>query len=1434
LSSAFRNQIRDFDYDKWSQGRWPSLKDFPMQPLTALGMPPAGPNFVAEAQRLSGLSGKPSKPDVYESLLPYLTYLYYQAMYDDQFQLAINVKGRSWPSRFLLGHVWGLQADGPRPADVYVLGKNPGQEEVRQGANMVGASGQILYEALERVGIKEYPDWYVANLVRFLPPSAPGSGSGLAAPWIKDCLPILHQELRVVRPRFLLCLGNEAIAAVLGKGHNVASSAGRVYQLRYPVLDKGRWSEHETTVVPCMHSAALLHRPELTERFEENIRFFRDVYRGAQVAVSGSVEEDLERHYFDDAAKASNWVEEVLAAGHREFAIDCEWEGRFPDGLTPRAPLRDDCYLCSVQISWAPKKAVVFRLTEPGGKLRFAKEHGGFATAAKLLTRLLKGDDRTIIGHNFAADLVWLRRCLGLDFLRQQFMVPDSDPDADGVTRLLGWQKLRQRCNAFDTMLAAHAHNETADLELEALGVSIAGMPRYDLQMADWVTQRCKELKIKKKELTGYGACPDEILDPYACLHKDSRVQLGDGTWRKIADLVRERYSGTVRALLNGKVVNGRVTGWHRRSVRQRAWFKLRTASTPGGRWANFGPALTPDHEVLTQRGKVPVESLKPGVDGIATDETEFSPEQLSVFLGSLLGDGGLARKNGKRVGFGFGQCQRRAGYAAWKASVFSSHGARSGPSQPGYVRFVVPFSRYLRSLADRFPTHAHSAHAHCKAIISADLLSNLGDLGLAVWYQDDGTLVRDSDSQTPQSSRIYCRNLPVDEARLVVAWLTAKFGAGVSYNRCSGFVQISRQAFVSFHKAIRPFVHPVMAYKSIFPPGRAKTVKAGSKVFYETIEEVVPWSRKTGRGHGVRYCLTVEKAGNFLTQVGFVSNCMDADVTFRLYRIYRDTLLDADRLGECCWEPFWYSMWAAPAFAEMHDRGLGLDIEQAEKLMTKYRTAYMERLEEFRRSANWPTFNPDSPQQCCQFLFGTKYANKLDKSTGQLVSCAPPGAVCLNLTPYKTTGKRSRLWDDEIEADFRYSPSADKEALTALGGADPRVFALRDLRFIKQILKTVLKPPREDKKTGETLYDEDGSVQYDSGLLSFLCDDGRVHSQFFQTKETGRASSARPPLQNVSKRREADYKRILAGLYDDPLRSVFVAAPGNLLVEADYQGAELLIMAAQAGSKRMIDHCQRAALDSKDPRYYDIHASTCVTAFDVRGPDGRPCERTKKALEALGMGHLRDAAKPVNFGYAYGITVEAAWRRCKEAGANVTMDEVQALFNALEQDYPELRHYFEACEEQVLSKGFLTTCFGRRRRFYPAYDEKTKGEQQRQGRNFPIQSAVADAMQLAMGNLYRLRELEGDQRLGKWFWVCCQIHDALLFEVPIPWVKWLTDHVIPRAMTDMVAVWPTFLDGTPRPDPDAPYHLTVTREVGERWSTHLTAERAKQLGLTT
>jgi len=572
-----------------------------------------------------------------------------------------------------------------------------------------------------------------------------------------------------------------------------------------------------------------------------------------------------------------------------------------------------------------------------------------------------------------------------------------------------------------------------------------------------------------------------------------------------------------------------------------------------------------------------------------------------------------------------------------------------------------------------------------------------------------------------------------------------------------------------------------------------------------------------------------------------------DPDVTRRIAieHMKDGGLLDSDWNGISSWEPYWRSHCASLGVLEMEMTGIKLDRDRVDRLTTLFIYARDRLLAHFREQIGWPDFNPESTPQCVAFLFGDDYSKKVDKTTGQRISIRPPGSITLGLTPVKSTGRRSKLWADIITRgeQHKYTPSSDKEVLGILGHENPLAMMLRDLKFITQVLKGPLRPPVLNEDGTGWKRDAQGALVYDKGLAAAAQHDGKVHTHISQNKETGRGASSRPPLQNISKRREGDYSRILGtevtneegvttvrgdyvdvfeqALYLSPIRTIFCAEEGHVLVEADYTGAELAGIAWLADDPNMIEHVRRNALPESDPLHYDIHSHTAVDTFQLQ------CDPTKKGLKNAGHSPLRVAAKNVNFGIPYGRSAEAIARQCKEEGVEVSVDDCQAMIDQYFVRYPGTAAFLAECRRRSQEDRWMAGSFGRMRRFIPAHDRGVIGEQERQSQNFPIQNMVADAIWLAIYNFHKHKQ--DNPQYG--YKLLLQIHDALLFQVPISELQDFLQNVLRQHMVQRVPIWPRYLDNTPM-NVAEPYHFGIDYDVQVNWGEDPSDELLSSLGI--
>jgi DNA polymerase I len=237
----------------------------------------------------------------------------------------------------------------------------------------------------------------------------------------------------------------------------------------------------------------------------------------------------------------------------------------------------------------------------------------------------------------------------------------------------------------------------------------------------------------------------------------------------------------------------------------------------------------------------------------------------------------------------------------------------------------------------------------------------------------------------------------------------------------------------------------------------------------------------------------------------------------------------------------------------------------------------------------------------------------------------------------------------------------------------------------------------------------------------------GRVHTSYsLAGAQTGRLASTDPNLQNIPIRTEEGRK----------IREAFIAAPGYVLISADYSQIELRLLAHVAD----IPSLRQAFLDG-----IDIHAMTASEMFGV----------PVKGMDPM----VRRRAKAINFGIIYGISAFGLARQL-----SIPRGEADAYIKSYFQKFPGIRAYMEEYRAFGREHGYVATIFGRKcwlpqiKSSNPA--ERSFGE--RQAINAPLQGSAADIIKRAM---IRIPQAFTDAGLSAR--MLLQVHDELIFEAP-------------------------------------------------------------------
>jgi uracil-DNA glycosylase family 4 len=121
---------------------------------------------------------------------------------------------------------------GNPDARVMMIGEAPGHEEERRGEPFVGPAGRKLDDIIRAMGL-DRPEIYLTNLVKFRP-STPGQTTNNRKPSPAEaaaCLPILLEEIAIVRPQCIVTLGGAASEALLGLSGPVKGMRGSWHEI---------------------------------------------------------------------------------------------------------------------------------------------------------------------------------------------------------------------------------------------------------------------------------------------------------------------------------------------------------------------------------------------------------------------------------------------------------------------------------------------------------------------------------------------------------------------------------------------------------------------------------------------------------------------------------------------------------------------------------------------------------------------------------------------------------------------------------------------------------------------------------------------------------------------------------------------------------------------------------------------------------------------------------------------------------------------------------------------------------------------------------------------------------------------------------------------------------------------------------------------------
>lgn len=411
------------------------------------------------------------------------------------------------------------------------------------------------------------------------------------------------------------------------------------------------------------------------------------------------------------------------------------------------------------------------------------------------------------------------------------------------------------------------------------------------------------------------------------------------------------------------------------------------------------------------------------------------------------------------------------------------------------------------------------------------------------------------------------------------------------------------------------------------------------------------------------------EGFGNVPEEVLYPYLAKDVDRMVRLFHIFYPQVMADEGLKKL------YYRLLLPAnrfLVKVQSRGMLVNLEELEKEDVRLQKEINELESEIIELAA-PYWDPD------------EYLSQTDRKTATEIF-KPGSTYQLAWLLFDRLGLRAK---------YMKGRSTNEDVLEQLKGHHPIVDKMLEYRAVKKLHSTYIR-----------------------GTQKWIEEDGRVHTGFkVHGTVTGRLSSSEPNVQNIPLE----------------IRKIYHAPPGYVLIDADYSGMELRILAYVSGDEELI----RTFKEGRS-----LHKEVAREFF---GPDYTHEQ------------YMR--AKAVNFGIAYG---RKAFSLAVEM--DIPQEEAQSYIDQWYAKFPQAHAYLLACDEAARRGVVLTTDLGRKRRF-GLVTSANVDELQNEARNFRIQSLASD--------MTLISAMRMDPLINRWgAHIINLVHDSIVIECPITEVK--------------------------------------------------------------
>lgn len=136
-----------------------------------------------------------------------------------------------------------VPGEGSIRPDVMFIGEGPGETEDKSGRPFVGKAGQLLEKVIGKMGYSR-ESVFIGNIVKCRPPGNRDPEPGEVA----ACLPFLERQIKLLKPKVIVCLGRVAMNNLLGETYSIMKMRGKLMEFQ------------GIPVIPTFHPSYILHQ----------------------------------------------------------------------------------------------------------------------------------------------------------------------------------------------------------------------------------------------------------------------------------------------------------------------------------------------------------------------------------------------------------------------------------------------------------------------------------------------------------------------------------------------------------------------------------------------------------------------------------------------------------------------------------------------------------------------------------------------------------------------------------------------------------------------------------------------------------------------------------------------------------------------------------------------------------------------------------------------------------------------------------------------------------------------------------------------------------------------------------------------------------------------------------------------------------------------